>query len=167
VGSLEFYAGLARDHRGRRLTEILAWPDDELENQHDFIQWLFPLREGSMVNPNAPVLDNEVVAAFHASGELRKSLRRSFLRMLAFYGFDWKEGEVVPAPDFEQISQNWFHPGNHNHLRITRILKSLTALGLSADARAFYRALEKLYGGHPERISATSFRFWSAAVSTS
>src|ERR1019366_1048610 len=39
---VDFCRGLKTDTEGRLLEDILAWPDDDLEEVHDFIQWLFP-----------------------------------------------------------------------------------------------------------------------------
>ena len=83
---LAFYSGTSTDSRGRRLLDIQQWPDELLESNHDFIQWMFPLLEPSSVHPEAPILDHEVIRAFRAHPELQQTLRRSFQRMLAFTG---------------------------------------------------------------------------------
>jgi hypothetical protein len=70
---IAFYRDGAHDDRGRSLTEILAWPDDRLEDVHDFIQWLFPLPEPSGANPSAPTLDAATIQAFHATPAMRES----------------------------------------------------------------------------------------------
>jgi hypothetical protein len=166
-----FYTGLGRDHRGRSLDEIQKWPDDRLEAVHDFIQWLFPLREPSPVNPLAPTIDSATIDAFHVQPELRHRLRHSFERMVRFYGFDLDPGPPVSverSSNFDVQAKNWLTPGNHNHLRITRILKCLATLGLPDEAQAFLEALERLYReesgkAHPG-ISPVSMRFWQAAV---
>ena len=165
---LDFYSGAAPDDRGRMLADIQTWPDGELEDVHSYIQWLFPLREPSPVNPSAPVLDRETIAEFRARPELVENLRRSFLRMLKFYGLEWSDGGVVRAADFGVRSRNWLWPGNHNHLRITRILKCLALLGLEAEARAFLACLSAIYGEEERKprpsISEDTWRFWSTAV---
>ena len=164
---IEFYSGAAPDHAGRVLQQIQQWPDDRLEAVHDFIQWLFPLEEPSPVNPLAPVLDRKTIQAFAARPELRENLRVSFLRMLRFYGLEMQPGPppvVRPAANFLERAPNWLRPGNHNHLRITRILKSLALLGLMEEARAFLECLEAIYAEHPGRISGVSLRFWREAI---
>lgn len=40
---VDFYSGKATDTSGRTLREIHAWNYHDLENVHDYIQWLFPL----------------------------------------------------------------------------------------------------------------------------
>jgi hypothetical protein len=87
--------------------------------------------------------------------------------MLRFYGLEIEFGSppaVRLATDFPERAANWLHPGNHNHLRITRILKSLTLLGLREDAEAFLECLEAIYAEAPGKISAASLRFWRAAI---
>jgi len=166
-----FYSGKSSDPRGRRLVDIQQFPDDLLELNHDFIQWMFPLLEPSSVHPEAPILDQETIREFKSRSELQQNLRASFLRMLAFYGFELSaEGELAVRrrPDFAGHSKTWLWPGNHNHLRITRIIKSLRLLGLAPEAQAFFKCLSELYaeetGRGIPRITATTFQFWSSAA---
>jgi hypothetical protein len=168
---VNFYSGLGRDDSGRSLKEIQGWSDKDLETTHDYIQWLFPLTEPSAFNPDAPILDARAIQEFHARRELRDNLRRSFLRMLSFYGLESVEGEaprIVPSQSFTKQAANWLTPSNHNHLRITRILRSLQLLGLSEEAAAMFRSLAALYGRESAapmpRISEETFRFWRSAM---
>ena len=162
---LDFYRG-GQDDQRRTLDQILAWPDMELEAVHDFIQWLFPLPERSGANPSAPVLDRETIAAFRASEELQKRLRQSFLRMLRFYGLEFHSEKIQLAKNFAVRSSNWLNPGNHNHLRLTRILRSLRLLELESEAQALLRALSQLYESHPGRITFRTYEFWKNAGET-
>jgi hypothetical protein len=171
---LAFYSGRSTDPRGRRLLDIQQWPDDLLESNHDFIQWMFPLMEPSSVHPEAPILDQETIREFKAHSELQQNLRASFRRMLAFYGLELNTDcglAVRLRPDFVHQSTGWLWPGNHNHLRITRIIRSLRLLGLEAEAQAFFKCLSELYaeetGRGIPRITATTFQFWSAAAEES
>jgi hypothetical protein len=167
----DFYSG-AVDDRGRTLAEILAWPDSELERVHNFIQWLFPLRETSGANPSAPVLDDVTIERFRKSPELQNRLRESFLRMLRFYGLRLESTaqgpRVVDAQNFAERAREWVQAGNHNHLRISRILKSLRLLGLEDEAVAFFRWLEKAYQAEQQQswpgIPENTFRYWQWAV---
>ncbi len=160
-----FYSGSGVDDRGRRLGDIRRWSDDRLEAVHDYIQWLFPLMEPSPVNPGAPVLDRDTIELFRQTPELQSELRASFLRMLTFYGLELRDGQVAQARNFAARARNWLNPGNHNHLRITRILKCVTLLGLEQEARAFQGALAAIYRERPDAISARTWEFWTAAVS--
>jgi hypothetical protein len=161
-----FYRGGALDDRGRTLVEILAWDDERLEDVHDFIQWLFPLPERSGANPQAPVLDRETIETFHATPAMQKLLRRAFERMLRFYGLRWNGNSVERAENFRERTQSWLWPGNHNHLRLTRILRSTLLLGLESESKALFQALNGIYREFPERISSRTHAFWSDASRT-
>lgn len=172
---VSFYAGTAPDDAGRYLRNIHIWPDARLEQTHDYIQWLFPLRERSGFSPSAPILDEAAIEAFHQRAELRRNLHTSFVRMLLFYGFTVREGcaegcamRVVRASSFADRARVWLNWGNHNHLRITRILKSLKLLGLGEEADAFFAVLEEVYkeerASRNPRISPETFEFWKEAV---
>jgi hypothetical protein len=166
-----FYSGTKPDNRGRYLQEIQWWPDDQLEKVHDYIQWLFPLLEPSGFNLAAPVLNRESIQEFRTRPDLQEKLRVSFLRMMNFYGLEARSGEQVTvsrAPNFATKAAVWLFPGNHNHLRITRILKCLDVLGLEAEAQAFFDCLSEIYNDEQNRptpaISDETMRYWREAV---
>ena len=146
------------------LLSSLHWDDGRLEDVHDYIQWLFPLPERSGANPWAPVLTAEDIAAFHEHGAIRERLLAAFQRMMLFYGLVAREGRVERGPKFAEHARSWLHPGNHNHLRITRMLRSLRLLGLEDDAAAFWRFLEQLYRDEPDAITERTFGFWQRAA---
>ncbi len=164
---LRFYAGSHPDDRGRLLRDILHWTDDELERIHDYIQWLFPLTERSGFSVYAPILDAKAISEFRSRPELRRNVQASFRRMAAFYGLQTNNMStltVTRAAFFAKRSGNWITPSNHNHLRITRILKSLRLLGLEAEAAAFFECLADIYrvesGKATPGISEETFYFW-------
>jgi hypothetical protein len=164
-----FYEGSAPDDRGRFRDEILQFDDERLEAVHNFIQWLFPLPERSGANPAAPILDAAAIDAFRARPELHAALRRSLDRMLAFYGFAWSGDCVVKSASFPGRS-DWLAPENHNYLRLTRILRSLSLLGEAGAAQALFTALSEIYNEERRtgrnRISDRVFHFWRRAVET-
>jgi hypothetical protein len=163
-----FYEGSAPDDRGRFLDAILDYDDDRIEAVHDFIQWLFPLPERSGANPCAPILDDAAIEAFHARPELRAALRRSLDRMLAFYGFERNGERVTKSASYARRSRKWLQIGNHNHLRLTRMLRSLYLLGEARAAQALFERLTEIYRDERQsprsRISERTFEFWRAAI---
>lgn len=166
---LRFYRLEGRDARGRMLSDIWAWDDARLESVHDYIQWLFPLPEPSAFNPAAPVLTEAAVAAFRADPHLRQRLLRSLTTMLGFYGLALVAGSggaprIETTAAFAAKSRGWLHPGNHNHLRLTRILTSLRLLGLEDHARALYACLAEVARDHPHAVSATTLAYWQRAA---
>lgn len=75
---VDFYRGTKTDIEGRLLTDILSWPNDDFEEVHDFIQWLFPWMEPSQNNPDAPLLTNEDIAVFRNDPVIQANLKKSF-----------------------------------------------------------------------------------------
>ncbi|XP_028380327.1 opioid growth factor receptor [Phyllostomus discolor] len=114
-------------------TVLQDWKDDyeTLEDNHSYIQWLFPLREPG-VNWHAKPLTLREIQEFKGSKEARARLVRAYELMLGFYGIKLRDpdsGAVCRAHNYQKRFQNlnWH---SHNNLRITRILKSLGELGL-------------------------------------
>jgi len=162
---LGFYRGQATDIKGRTLDEVLAWFDDELEEVHDCIQWLFPLPEPSQYNPDAPLLTHVEISAFRSEPVLQANLRRSFERILRFLGLSLAEGKVVEGPNFEgRQAEVWAFP-NHNWLRITRVLRSLRLLRLEPEPMVLYDWLEMTYLRHRFPIGEDTFTYWKQAIS--
>ena len=160
-----FYRGEAPDDRGRTLADLGGWGNDRMEAVHDYIQALFPLPEPSRFNARAPLLDAAALTRFRSDPVIRANLLRSFGVMLRFYGFrEDAAGRVVPAADFAARAADWLVPGDHNHLRITRILRCLTLCGLGDRAAAFLAALKEIAG--PGKVASESLRFWENAVSS-
>jgi hypothetical protein len=87
--------------------------------------------------------------------------------MLTFYGLHRKGGRIEADPSrFALRSRVWLRPGNHNHLRLTRIMQSLAALGLERDARALQRCLLEDIAGGPEgdNVTKRTSEFWKSAL---
>ncbi len=163
---LAFYAGVATDDQGRTLDQILQWDDARLERTHDYIQWLFPNDAPSPVNPGAPVVTARHRQAFAQRPELRQNLRRALDRMLDFYGLTSEQDRVSPSADWQTKHTRWLTRGNHNHLRLTRILKCLNLLGLGDEAEALFECLDAIAQSEEgaAAISPTTQRFWREAA---
>jgi hypothetical protein len=155
-----FYSGEQPDHRGRYLHEIQEWSDYQLEAVHDDIQRLFPLPEPSGFNLAAPVLNWECIQEFRTRPDLQEKLHVSFQRMINFCGLEARSGEQIEvnrAPSFAAKAERWLSTGNHNHLRITRILRCLNLLGLETEAKAFFDCLSEVYKDEQDkRLAAIS-----------
>ncbi|KAI7474290.1 hypothetical protein KC357_g5291 [Hortaea werneckii] len=179
--TIPFYTGGSLDASSPSdaLEKILTtWSDRTLEARHDYIQHLFPLPERSPVNPDAPVLTKEVRDAFLDPGSqgaaLRGGLQKAFGRMCRFYGFVLHEGQtpesdlrrqgtIAKASNFdERAPDSWLTTVDHNHLRITRIIRCMRILGLQTPARRFLIALLK--SDTHQTCSQNSVTFWCRAA---
>lgn len=142
-----FLEGAGADARGRTLADVLAFDDAALEWTHDFVQWLFPLTEPSGAVADAPVLTAGEVAAIRGSADAQGGLAAATRRMAEFYA----------------ATGDWLAPHDHNHLRITRIIRSLRLLRDDATADAFRAAILARVEATRAPISARSRDYWMAA----
>jgi hypothetical protein len=158
---LEFYRGTGRDGAGRSIEEVWAFGRGALETRHDYIQWLFPLREASRYNPAAPLLTDKDEAAFRDEPELRARLLRSLDVLLGFYGLARQGDAIVPVSADALARAPWLAPGDHNHLRLSRIVQSLALLGEEAWAAALQARLMAIAAAHPDRVAPQTAAIWS------
>uniref|UniRef100_A0A8C5TDJ0 Opioid growth factor receptor n=1 Tax=Malurus cyaneus samueli TaxID=2593467 RepID=A0A8C5TDJ0_9PASS len=109
----------------------LWWDNYEmLEENHSYIQWLFPLREHGM-NWRARPLTCQEIQAFRKSKEVMDRFIRAYELMLGFYGISLvnkETGELKRAENWRERFEN-LNRFSHNNLRITRILKCLGEMG--------------------------------------
>ncbi|KFP74893.1 Opioid growth factor receptor, partial [Acanthisitta chloris] len=110
---------------------ITWWGNYEiLEENHSYIQWLFPLREHGM-NWHAKPLTYQEIQAFKNSQEVMERFIRAYKLMLGFYGItlvNEETGELKRAQNWIERFEN-LNRFSHNNLRITRILKCLGEMG--------------------------------------
>ena len=185
---IQFYHPEIRSTIGpHSLNSVLEFDHDKLEDDHTYIQIIFPLPEPSPINHFAPPLDSKTVTYFRDDPILRRELRRMFGRMLNFYGLEISLAPLPPQPSTggatplptAHVERKlytivkcpvlyprwplWVRNFSHNHLRITRIIRSLRILGCQAEAEAFFRAV-KTIAEDSGKISATSVKFWTRAA---
>lgn len=165
-----FYLGQRPDSEGRMIEDIWSWDYQKLEYTHDYIQWLFPLKQKSRFNPDAPVLNDEVIQAFRTNEQLRVRLKKSLEVMLTFYGLRSNEPgnadiEIAKSDEYRERKTVWLNRGNHNYLRLTRILSSLRLLGLEPYAKALFKSLDQLYSEESQSIGSQTYAFWKNAAS--
>lgn len=165
---IEFYRERHVDPGCRSLSAIHAHSFEELEQTHDYIQWLFPLPEPSSANPYAPVLQQSDIVEFLQDAHLKVRLLQSLGLMLHFYGLDLRETKDGPKitvnEDFAARSRVWLRPYNHNFLRISRILRSLALLGCESHAMALFDCLDRIYRDHSIVIGDRTFQYWKSAA---
>ena len=143
----EFLDGTGTDHKGRFITDIWHFDDREIEHNHDFIQWLFPLNEPSMSVFGAPVLDQSDIDTIFSSDVARTNVIKSS---------DWYLG-------FLKRNEHWIKSYDHNHLRITRTIKSLRLLVGNNEADQFRKNLLLILGDKINTIKLSALKFWNSA----
>ena len=142
-----FLLGEGHDHRHRTLAQILAWDDSALERTHDYIQWLFPLPEASRFSFDAPVLSAAAAEFIASNAKARSNLLAARDRMLDFYG----------------RNHHWLVPFDHNHLRITRIIRCLALCVGEEEARGFHERVMQLVEAAGGPVNDESVAYWIEA----
>ena len=142
-----FLEGEGVDARGRTVFDVLSMNDVALEHTHDFIQWLFPLPEASSAVPDSPVLTPDDIQAIRVSELAPMALAAGTDRMSAFY----------------RSTHGWLMPNDHNHLRITRIIRSLRLLVGDAEADAFRDDILERVEATRAPVSVRSRGYWATA----
>jgi len=144
VGFLE---GKTPDHRGRILAMLLQQTDHQAETTHDYIQWLFPLDEPSRSVNGAPVLTELDMDEIRGSSLAQANLARSARWFLGFL----------------ERNNHWITKYNHNHLRITRVIKSLRLLASDEAADEFRDKVLALAGDNLNLVDQKARGFWRSA----
>ncbi|MFC7379088.1 opioid growth factor receptor-related protein [Brevundimonas sp. GCM10030266] len=126
---------------------MLAFNNAALEQNHDYIQWLFPLTEPSGAVPDAPVLTTEEVAAIAHSSIAQIVLAGATDRMASFY----------------RDTDRWLRAEDHNHLRITRIIRSLRLLRGDAAAEGFKAWIMARVEATGAPVNSRSRGYWATA----
>lgn len=144
---VDFLEGEGPDGGGRTVLDVLAFNDVRLETSHDYIQWLFPLPEPSEAVPGSPVLTPDDVAWIRGSGMAQCALAAATDRMTIFY----------------RTTHDWLMPNDHNHRRITRIIRSLRLLAGDAAADAFRATILARVEAVRAPVGARSRGYWETA----
>ncbi len=144
---LSFLQDVGPDHQGRYLSDIWQFNDQQIESTHDFIQWVFPLAEPSNAIPDAPVLEPAEIELIHKSSPATMNLERSAQWFL----------------DFLARSKGWLRTSDHNHLRITRMIKSQRLLLGELAAESTKERVLQMARKAKTPISDAAYEFWRAA----
>ncbi|KAI0916913.1 hypothetical protein AcW2_007178 [Taiwanofungus camphoratus] len=147
------------------------WQGDyaKLEYKHGFIQWLFPIPEHGMNAESQPLQKHEA-AAMRADPAVMRRILRSYSLMLNFYGMR------LESPDSGLLARSTNYPERyrnlirspHNNLRITRILKCLSVLGLERLNAGFLLHVLAEQGEHNQLntavVTSSIDRWWAACL---
>ena len=112
VSIVDFLEGVEPNINKLYIQDIWDLSDEEIENTHDFIQWLFPTDKPSRYNLAAPVLSEQDMLNIQNSEKAKKNLK---------YSANW-------FLNFLDRHSYWIHKDDHNQLRIKRIKKCLRLL---------------------------------------
>ena len=145
---VDFLKGTGPDHQGRYLRDIWDFEDTAIEQTHDFIQWLFPLAEKSMSVLSAPTLSADDINRIRKCDIARANLENSAQWYL----------------EFLTRNDHWVRSYDHNHLRITRAIKSLGLLVSQSAAEGFLNSVFQIIGDRLKLIRQDAVGFWKSGA---
>jgi hypothetical protein len=142
-----FHCGDGLDHAGRRHESILAFSDQAMHDGHDFIQWLFPLPEPSQAFHAAPVMSEDDLLVMRRSEVCLARLHAANARMMRF------------------LADNpvWLRAHDHNHLRITRMIRSTRLIAGEESANRLKTFVLDHARAKAAEINPTTLAFWTSA----
>jgi hypothetical protein len=142
--------------RGQRIGTNSLRQFNDIENYHDFIQWIFPTAEKSLYNSNALTISDNFKILLSVNPVAVCNFCKTCRLFVKFIGFDCKDNTIRSKED----ATMFYDKTQHNLLRITRALNSLNQLGKTACSKKLFSALEDIYTKYPNKIPNTSFTLW-------
>lgn len=146
----------SQDPFGRTRKLILLFSEEQLENTHNYIQWLFPTFTQSNFNDTSPVLDEKFINSLENKNKICQLLQEHFDLMYNFY---FNPKTLRPY--------HWLSKNNHNFLRITRMLLCLKYFNYNFNYRNIMEELSFLKEDFPDIITDNTFSYWIAAYQES
>lgn len=149
---IKFYLNIlsANNKNNYYFSDIVSWDDYNLETKDDYICWLFPQQNEKYFEDN---IFNEIdIKEFNDNIAIRTNIVKATQRMMLFYGFAIKDGnvkEVLPLNRREKgMTIGLFSSRNYD--RITRILKFLVLVNMEELSALFLLALCNAISTNPK-----------------
>jgi len=162
---VDFYSGKQRTHPGETLRESMTGAikrAGKCPRLHSMAVFLYPTQSIIIFAPPSSMRSKSPNS--RTDPELQAQLLVSLDMMLGFYGFERNNQSITCSNSWEERSRNWLRPGNHNHLRLTRILKSLSILGLKTMHMHLWCCLTLYVRWESGAISGTTMGYWKRAL---
>ncbi len=175
----QFLLDRGPDHKGRTLSQIYQFGDDQFDGCHDFIQWMFPLPKQSnfFAGDKCPILvEDDVYEIRYGSNRriLQANLKNNVQKFLTFLGFSlttvWgdvgvREEYIIRAElNFSGQAKYWLKANDHNHLRINRMIQCLVMCGHEVLAKEIFRALSLIKCEFDDCITNKTMEYWRNAL---
>ncbi|KAI1807825.1 hypothetical protein F4811DRAFT_504734 [Daldinia bambusicola] len=185
---VEFYHPVIfnTDWQGRHFDDILNLDDEELEQEPDFMGWLFPCPERVDVTSlssdySEPVMDEETFIYMRQDEGVGQNLKLAIIRVLNYYGLsvEYNPTKMETATEVATIRdaggspdrfKYWANMYSHHHQRIARIIRSTRVLGYQDIAVSIMRAFLKIADDHdllkdwPQAMVTTIRERWTRAA---
>ena len=135
------------DYKGRMLSDIYKFSDNEIEANHDFIQIVFPLAEPSFWSSNKYFIESEQQIDSLTSD---KNVKEAILQSAYWY------------ISFLKRNNHWKNVNNHNLKRITRMIKSVRLIVGDIEADKVKKEITSI-PNIEKLVGQKSIKYWKNA----
>ena len=143
----DFLTHKGKDFKGRTLEDIWSFSDKEIEENHDFIQIVFPLNKPSQSVFHGYYLDSQdIVDQIKNNEEATSNIIKSSQWFISFL----------------ERNMYWNSRHDHNQLRITRVIECLRLLVSDEEADNFYNNVLQLIKNN-NQVNMRTLNFWKNA----
>lgn len=104
--------------KDKTINEIYNYTPDQLEDDHSFIQWVFPTPRASIYNSNSPILSMDDIFVLKKNERIIKWLTLFRDKIFGYWGLYPKDSNRV------------YLLNGHNGLRFSRAIECLTLFGI-------------------------------------
>lgn len=178
--AMDFICGLGKDHISRTVEDYLQFDKHDWEECHNHVQWAFPSHIVSAFNPYAPVVDMEYYSEVFSNPTALYNTHQLILNYLESLGIypKYSVNGMKPTrlyitdhfewvPDFTEDFAHWVSFGNHNYLRLTRLLNLMYhSRGAFApfNPNHLLICLAKIVKSKPTAFTADTMAWWVLAA---
>ena len=143
----DFLTLKGNDFQGRSLEDIWSFTDNEINENHDFIQVVFPLNKPSQSVFHGYYLDDEdLVDLIRNNKKATNNIIKSSKWFLSFL----------------ERNMYWNAQYDHNQWRITRVIECLRLLVSDEEANSFYKNVLELIKDN-NKVNVRTLNFWKNA----
>ena len=171
---IKFLMGEKIDDKSFRFKSCEEFRDassNDLEDYHDFIQVVFPNLEKSGYDNKDLYLNKnlkkwqDLMQDLGIRLKIQKNLKLNLVRILTFFGFKVTLGYSSEIVELKAETNGVaFKPGNHNCLRLTRVLICLKIFGLDREHKLIIDSInsnkEIMMLAKNDSNLKTSYKFW-------
>ncbi|KAG0131890.1 hypothetical protein HOY82DRAFT_323721 [Tuber indicum] len=152
--------------RSLSFLEILCYPDATLETDQLFMQLLFPIDSTPRFDPSISLMPTGLRRAMTTTPALVGCFMLGVRRIMAFWGFEFRGLSSTGrplwrlVPNFLPANHAWTRRVNHNHHRVTRLIRCMHLIGGSRGARSIYRCIARAIRERNLPVNERSQRVW-------
>ena len=151
-----YLEGYETDDKGRTIDNILHWSNIRLEISHNYIQRVFPTDESSKHDRIFEPATRDDILSISLNEKAKDNIRKMYLKMLLLWKLDGENYKTI------KMYRYWNQENNHNHLRMTRILKCFRLIEMNDELKDFSNRLIFLLEHNGLKISKKTEELWRA-----